>query len=74
MITAEQIHQKLVDSLKNSGQTQAELAKRLKINQSSISSYLTGRRTPSLEMFANICAILDLDTNEILCIDSFKED
>ncbi|MCM1306824.1 MAG: helix-turn-helix domain-containing protein [Bacteroides sp.] len=60
--------------MKKSQYTQVELAKLLKINQATISSYLTGRRTPSLEMFANLCAILDLDTNDILCIDSYTKD
>lgn len=73
MITNEQIHNKLVEAIKITGISQIELAKRLNVKQATISHYINGKRTPSLSTFANICAILDLDTNEILCIDSFKE-
>ena len=74
MITIEQINIKIADAIKRSGLTQVEIAKRLHIRQASISNYLRGKKSPSLETFANLCAILDVDTNDILCIDSFKED
>ena len=74
MIVIAQIQNKLAEAIKCSGLTQVEIAKRLHIKQSTISNYLRGKKTPSLETFANLCAILDLDTNDILCIDSFSED
>ncbi|MCI9407464.1 MAG: helix-turn-helix transcriptional regulator [Clostridia bacterium] len=48
--------------------TQNELAERIGVIQQSVAQYLSGRALPSLSTFANICAVLDLDANEILCI------
>ncbi|MBE5730462.1 MAG: helix-turn-helix transcriptional regulator [Clostridiales bacterium] len=70
MITLEQIHTKLAEAIKQSGITQTELAKRLNIKQPTIGQYLSGRAMPALDTFANLCAILDIDANDILCIDS----
>ena len=73
MIKIDKIQNKLIDAIKRSGFTQVELAKQLKINQSTISRYLSGQKSPSLEIFANLCAVLDLDPHDILCIDSYSE-
>ena len=48
--------------------TQTELAKRIGVCQQAIGQYLHQKKMPSLETFANLCAVLDLDANEILCI------
>ena len=72
MIKTNQIHEKLSEAIKNSGITQSELARRLNLRQSNISHYIKGDKMPSLDTFANICAILDLDANEILCKNSFN--
>lgn len=68
MITLEQIRNNLQDAIRNSGLTQTELAKRLGIYQTAVSQYLSGRAMPALDTFANICAVLDLDPAEILCL------
>lgn len=68
MITNQQIQQKITEAIRQSGLTQVKLAGMLKITQSSIAHYIKGDITPSLETFANLCRILDLDANEILCI------
>lgn len=68
MITTELIRERLKTAIKQSGITQTELAKQLGIIQQSIAQYLSGRAMPSLETFANLCAVLDLDANEILCL------
>ena len=73
MITLEQIHEKLAEELKLSKLSQSELARRLNISQSNISHYIKGDKMPSLDTFANLCAILDLDANEILCKSSFNQ-
>ena len=73
MITIKQIHEKLAEELKLSKLSQSELARRLNISQSNVSHYIKGDKTPSLETFANLCAILDLDANEILCKSTFKK-
>lgn len=68
MIMIEQIRTQLIESIKQSGMTQTELAKRLKMKQQTIACYLSGKAMPALDTFANLCNVLDLDANEILCI------
>ncbi len=68
MITVEQIRIKISEAIKQSGLTQSEIARKLEIKPTQISSYLHGRKMPSLDTLANLCVILDLDANEILCV------
>lgn len=68
MITLEQIHNNIVDSIRNSGLTQVEISKKLGISAPTVSQYISGRAYPALDTFANLCEILDLDANDILCI------
>lgn len=68
MITLKQIQIKLAEAIKLSGMPQAELAKLLGVSQSLISHYLHGNKMPALDTFANLCKILDVDSNDILCI------
>ncbi len=68
-ITLDQIREKLKDVIKTSGLTQSELANKLEIKQPTIGQYLSGRAMPALDTFANLCRVLDVDANEILCID-----
>ena len=68
MIILEDIRNNLIEVIKMSGMTQTEIAKRLNIRQQNIAQYLSGRAMPSLDTFANLCVILDLDANEILNI------
>ena len=68
MITVEQIRLKLQEAIKHSGMTQTEIAKRLNIYQSAVQQYLSGRAMPALDTFANLCAVLDLDPVDILCL------
>lgn len=69
MITLEQIQQRLAECIKQSGMTQTELATRLGIKQPTIGQYLSGRAMPALDTLANLCKVLDLDANYILCLD-----
>ena len=73
MITREQIQQKLSDYLKHSGMTQTELASRLGIRQQTVSAYINGNKMPSIDTLANLCAINDVDANDILCIGEYKK-
>ena len=68
MITLEQIRAKLIEAISQSGMSQTQIAKLLGINMTQICSYLHGRKMPALDTFANLCAVLDLDANEILCV------
>ncbi len=68
MIVLEDIRNNLIEAIKISGMSQTEIAKKLNVKQPSIAKYLSGRAMPSLDTFANLCVILDLDANEILNI------
>lgn len=68
MIILEDIRNNLIEAIKTSGMSQTEIAKKLNVKQPSIAKYLSGRAMPSLDTFANLCVILDLDANEILNI------
>ena len=69
MITLNQIQIKLAEAIKQSGMTQTAIAKQLNVSPTQVCSYVRGRKMPALDTFANLCAILDVDTNDILCID-----
>lgn len=71
MILLSDIQKKLAEAIKTSGMTQIALARKLGIKQQQISCYVHGKKMPALDTLANMCAILDLDANEILCIDKF---
>ncbi len=73
MIVLKQIQEKIIQSIKESGLTQTELAKKLGIKQPTVGQYLSGRAMPALDTFANLCAILDLDPAEILCLSEFNK-
>lgn len=73
MIVLNQIQEKIIQSIKESGLTQTELAKKLGIKQPTVGQYLSGRAMPALDTFANLCAILDLDPAEILCLNEFNK-
>lgn len=69
MIVLEQIRKILVESIKESGMSQTQIANALKISQSNISHYLSGDIMPTLDILANLCEILNIDANYILCQD-----
>jgi len=73
MITNEQIRVKLDSAIRYSGMSQTEIAKRVGIKQQSLAQYLTGRAMPALDTFANLCAVLELDANDILCLNEYKK-
>lgn len=67
MITLEQIQKRLAEAIKQSGMTQTAIAKALNVNTTQICSYIKGRKLPALDTLANLCKLLDLDANYILC-------
>ncbi len=69
MITLDMIQYNLAKAIRQSGKSQTEIAYFLEIDQSNISHYVKGDRLPALDTFANLCKVLDLDANDILCID-----
>ena len=66
MITLREIQENLVQEIKNSGLSQTEIAKKLGIKQPTIAQYLSGRAMPSLDTFANLCVLLDIDPADVL--------
>ena len=51
--------------------TQTELGKKLGVSQQTISHYLKGDKLPALDTFANLCAIIDVNPQDILSDKSF---
>ena len=71
MITLQDIQKNLAIAIKQSGMTQTELGKRLGVSQQTISHYLKGDKLPALDTFANLCAIIDVNPQDILTDKSF---
>ena len=69
MITLEQIRERLIESIRQSGMTQTEIAKKLNVSKSNIAHYIRGDIMPALDTFANLCDILDIDPAYILCLE-----
>lgn len=69
MITLSNIQLRLAEAIKQSGLKQIEIARALKITPTQICSYIKGRKMPALDTLANLCKLLDVDTNYILCQD-----
>lgn len=73
MVTLSEIQKKLAATIRNSGKSQAAIAKELGIKQQTIACYVSGKAMPALDTLANLCALLDLDANDILCIHEYAE-
>ena len=67
VVTPEQIRERIAEAIQQSGMTQTAIAKALNISQSTIAHYIKGDILPALDTFANLCKLLDVDTNYILC-------
>lgn len=74
MITIEKIKQKIAEAIKYNDMTQTELARNIGVKQQQISCYLKGQKAPALDTLAKICAVLDLDANDILCVDEYSQE
>ena len=70
MITISQIHAKIAEAIKQSGMSQSRLAEKIGVKQPTVSHYIKGDKLPSLDTFANLCVALDVDANEMLCINN----
>jgi transcriptional regulator with XRE-family HTH domain len=67
MITFGNIGIRLAEAIRQSGMTQTEIANFINVHRSTIAHYFTGDILPALDTFANLCKLLDVDTNYILC-------
>ena len=72
-VTIEDISKKLAEAIKQSGYTQKQIAEQVGVTQQQISSYIKGKNLPALDTLSKLCAFLDLDSNEILCIERPKQ-
>lgn len=70
MITLEQIRSKLIEAIRTSGLSQAEICRRIGIKSSTIAQYLSGRAMPALDTFANLCFVLDISADYLLCLNN----
>ena len=68
MITLDIIQKRLAEAIRHSGLSQTEIAERLSVNPSQISCYVHGKKLPALDTFANLCAIIDVNSNDILAL------
>lgn len=59
---------RLAEAIRQSGMSQTAIANKLNVSQSTIAHYIKGDIMPSLETFAELCKILDLDANYVLCL------
>lgn len=73
MVALEQIRQRISEAIKNSGVKQIEIARRLGISPATVSHYIHGNKMPALDTFANLCIILDVEPNDLLCIAEYKQ-
>ena len=69
LIQLEKIRERLIESIRQSGMTQTEIAEKLNVSQSNIAHYIRGDIMPALDTFANLCDILDVDPAYILCLE-----
>ena len=70
MITIAEIQNRIIKSIKESGMTYTEIANKLNISRSSISHFVRGDILPALDTLANLCSLLDIDANYVLCLDT----
>ena len=70
MITIAGIQNRIIKSIKESGMTYTEIANKLNISRSSISHFVRGDILPALDTLANLCNLLDIDANYVLCLDT----
>ncbi len=73
MVTTQDISAKLSEAIRQSGMTQTALAQKIGVRQQQISCYIKGITLPSLDTLSRLCTILDLDANEILCVERPKD-
>jgi predicted transcriptional regulator len=66
MVNLDTVKRNLSEAILQSGLTQTEIARMLSISQSCVAHYVRGDILPSLDTFANLCELLDLDPADLL--------
>ena len=72
MVTLEKIKDNLIKAIEQSNLSQSEIARRIGVQPQTVYNYLKGNVLPSLEKLANLCAVLGVNANEILCVRNNK--
>lgn len=73
MVTTTDISKRLAEAIIQSGLTQTEIATKIGVRQQQISSYIKGKTLPALDTMSKLCSVLDLDANDVLCVERKKE-
>ncbi|MBD5100926.1 MAG: helix-turn-helix transcriptional regulator [Clostridiales bacterium] len=73
MITYAQIQNKLTKAVEQSRFTKTGISKEIGIKETTLEKYLYGNTKPPVYIFANLCKILNLDANDILCVAEYYE-
>ena len=68
MITIDKIQIRLREAIGNSGMTQKEIAKAIGVSTGTISKYMRIDKFPAIDTLANLCKVLDVSADEILCL------
>ncbi len=58
--------ERLNETLKYSGISQIELARKIGMSQSVVNNYCTGKREPTLDVLVEICKALEVSADELL--------
>lgn len=62
--------ERLIQELKTSKYTQKEIAKKLHIAESNITNWKNGQNIPSLEVFYELCLLLEVSSDYLLGIEN----
>ena len=62
-------HERFIVELKGCPYTQKQLAEKLNVDNSNISKWKKGENIPSLEIFYELCKILDVSADYLLGLD-----
>lgn len=71
MITQSQIQARLSEAIRQSGMSQREIATKLNISQQMVSQYVLCNKMPAVDTFANLCKVLDVESDYILCLKEY---
>ncbi|MBE5740027.1 MAG: helix-turn-helix transcriptional regulator [Clostridiales bacterium] len=69
MVTTLDISKKIAEAIQQSGLSQTEIANKIGVRQQQISCYIHGKTLPALDTLSRLCSLLDLDANDILCVE-----
>ncbi|MBD5086987.1 MAG: helix-turn-helix transcriptional regulator [Clostridiales bacterium] len=74
MIKFEKIQKKLSEAIKQSGKSQSEIARQIGVKPQQVSAYVLGKQMPAVDNLAKLCAVLDLDANDLLCVEDYYKE